>query len=422
MSAALNAYLDQEASALLSRLESVLPFSKTMPMVAASSPGHAILHAIEVHLRQQRDLQRQRITGFRQWLRSGAGKAAKPTVAQRQFTVVKLRFNAVLDQLDIFADVLTQRGEYEHGVWMSALDYAAQDALRKPGGYYELLPMICYLERGHGAAIRRARTRLPGGVTNPVSIVRVPRERMVGGGIASSLFHEVGHQGAAQLDLVNNFGEVLQAQRQAGQAWDFWIRWRSEILADFWALAQLGVTATTGLMLVVMLPRAFVFRINMDAPHPFPWMRVQISCHLGERLFPDPQWQGIRERWEAMYPLSSVNPAERQIVEGLMESLPDFAQTLLAFRPQAMGDKPLVDLFPLAARQPARLRRRFRQWQQHPPAMYSRPPGEVFAVFGQAREDGALGAANEAELLKRLFNHWALENSGIGKVDAVSKS
>ena len=422
MSAALNAYLDQEASALLSRLESVLPFSRTMPMVAASSPSQEILHTIEVHMREQCNQQRQRILGFRQWLHSPTGRVAKPTVVQRQFTVVKLRFIAVLDQLDIFADVLTQRGEYEHGVWMSALDYAAQDALRKPGGDYEPLPMICYLERGHGAAIRRARTRLPGGVANPVSIVRVPRERMVGGGIASSLFHEVGHQGAAQLDLVKNFGETLQAQRQPGQVWDFWIRWRSEILADFWALAQLGVTATAGLMLVVMLPRAFVFRISMDAPHPFPWMRVQISCHLGELLFPDPQWQRLRERWEAMYPLRSVSPPERAIVEALLKSLPEFARTLLAFKPTAMGGRRLVELFPLAARQPELLRRRFRQWQQNPPVMYNHPPGEVFAVFGQAREDGALGAANEAELLKRLFNHWALENSGIGKVDAVSKS
>ncbi len=48
-----------------------------------------------------------------------------------------------------------------------------------------------------GAAIRRARTRLPGGGDNPVAIIRVPRERMVGSGIASSLVHEVGHQAAA---------------------------------------------------------------------------------------------------------------------------------------------------------------------------------------------------------------------------------
>ena len=60
---------------------------------------------------------------------------------------------------------------------------------------------MCYLDRGHGAAIRRARARLPGGGMSPVAIIRVPRERMVGAGIASSLVHEVGHQAAALLDL-----------------------------------------------------------------------------------------------------------------------------------------------------------------------------------------------------------------------------
>lgn len=412
MTAALAAYLDQEASALQSRLQALQAFAQTMPMVQAAAPQSAALRAIEQHLQAQRVQQQQRINAFRQWLNSAAGRNAPARVLQRHFSLVKLRFNAILDQLDIFADVLTQRGEYQYGTWMAALDYAARDALAKPGDYYPTPPMLCYLERGHGAAIRRARTRLPGGASNPVSIIRVPRERMVGGGIAASLFHEVGHQGAAQLDLVREFGMVLAQQR--GTAWVYWQRWCSEILADFWALAQLGVCATNGLILVVLLPQAFVFRMQLDAPHPFPWMRVQISCYLGERLFPDPQWQQIRQRWEAMYPLNSRNPLERQQIQRLLASLPAFADVLLTFCPTRLQGKRLVELFPLAARQPHRLRRRFRQWQNQPHLLYQRPAGEVFAVLGQAREDGLLGAANEAELLKRLFAHWALQNAGIG--------
>jgi hypothetical protein len=64
--------------------------------------------------------------------------------------------------------------------------------------------VICYLARGPGAAIRRARTRLPGGAPNRVAIIRVQRERTVGHGLASSLIHEVGHQGAALLCLVES--------------------------------------------------------------------------------------------------------------------------------------------------------------------------------------------------------------------------
>ena len=103
----------------------------------------------------------------------------------------------------MFADVITQRSETETGVWLSGLDVVAGDALALPG-YYAAPPVICYLDRGIGAAIRRARTRMPGGGENPVAIVRLPRERLVGSGVASSLVHEVGHQAAALLGLVDS--------------------------------------------------------------------------------------------------------------------------------------------------------------------------------------------------------------------------
>ncbi len=64
------------------------------------------------------------------------------------------------------------------------------------------------------AAIRRARTRLPGGGKNPVAIIRIPRERMVSSGIASSLVHEVGHQGAALLGLFDSVRAALLEERR----------------------------------------------------------------------------------------------------------------------------------------------------------------------------------------------------------------
>jgi len=93
---------------------------------------------------------------------------------------LRMRFNLGLSQLDLFSDAITQRSENETGLWLSGLDVAAQDALDLPGGYFRAPPVVCYLHRGLGGAIRRARTRLPGGGENPVSIIRIPRERMVG--------------------------------------------------------------------------------------------------------------------------------------------------------------------------------------------------------------------------------------------------
>ena len=117
--------------------------------------------------------------GISAWLQPTGKRRATAAEAQRRFTILRLKFNIVLTQFDMFADVITQRSENETGVWLSGLDVVAADALALPG-YYDSPPVICYLDRDVGAAIRRARTRMPGGGENPVAIIRVPRERMVG--------------------------------------------------------------------------------------------------------------------------------------------------------------------------------------------------------------------------------------------------
>jgi len=97
---------------------------------------------------------------------------------------------------------------------------------------------------------------------------------MVGSGVASSLLHEVGHQAAALLDLVNSLRPVLQGLQRGRaserQAWQLWERWISEIEADFWSVARLGVSSTMGLKGVVSLPRPLAFRLNVDDPRPVP--------------------------------------------------------------------------------------------------------------------------------------------------------
>ena len=72
------------------------------------------------------------------------------------FSLLRLRFNAVLTQFDLFNNALTQRSEREIGVWLSGLDVVSADALRLPGDYYDAPPVICYLDRG------RRRSHSPG--------------------------------------------------------------------------------------------------------------------------------------------------------------------------------------------------------------------------------------------------------------------
>jgi hypothetical protein len=406
--------LAQEARALLTRLARVKPFALLTPMVPAAAVSPAAQTAIEQYLANGRRGLRRLVAGYLRWLYGSAGRRATPAEAQRRFTFLRLRFNAVLTQFDIFADVLSQRSEHNTGIWLSGLDVVAADALALPK-YYDAPPVICYLDRGHGAAIRRARTRLPGGGENPVAVVRVPRERMVGSGIASSLVHEVGHQGAALLDLVESLRPVMRGmQKSGGQerfAWRFWERWISEIVADFWSVARVGVASTLGLIGVVSLPRAFVFRISLDDPHPMPWLRVKLSCAIGRALYPHPQWDTLANLWESFYPLLGLDEERRQLLASLEASMPGFVAVLVNHRPKALRGASLLEALRVEDRQPARLAAYYRAWRTSPVRIHATPPALAFAVIGQARADGQVSPEEESRILANLLTYWALHNT-----------
>lgn len=404
--------LDQEARALLARLERVKPFVLNEPMLLAASLLPTAQIAIERILADGRRELKIRVEEFIRWLKN-EGRSATPEEAQRRFIFLRLRFNAVLTQLDLFNQVITQRSESENGVWLSGLDVVSADALALPE-YYEAPPVICYLDRGVGAAIRRARTRLPGGGENPVAIIRVPRERMIGSGIASSLIHEVGHQGAALLDLVVSLRSVLQSkQRESADpmVWQLWERWISEILADLWSIARVGVVSTLGLIGVVSLPRPFVFRLNLDDPHPIPWIRVKLSCVIGDTLYPHPQWRRLANLWESYYPVSELDAERKALLSRLEAAMPEFAALLANHRPASLRGRSLREVMEVEQRKPEQLAKLFQKWENAPAQMYRAPPSLVFAALGQAKADGKLNPEDESDLLAKLLSYWAMRST-----------
>jgi hypothetical protein len=404
-----------EARALLMRLGGIRPFALQETMLPAAMITPAAQVAIERFLVFGRHALKSRVHAYLRWLR-GPGRMAPPAEMQRRFTRVRLAFNNSLSQFDTFSSVITQRSEHETGVWLSGLDAVAADALSLRSVPMDRPQVICYLDRGPGAAIRRARTRLPGGGLSPVAIVRVPRERMVGHGIGSSLVHEVGHQGAALLELVPSLRPVLHQRQVAAppadrRAWHLWERWISEIVADLWSVATLGIGSTLGLMGVVSLPAWYVYRLNGDDPHPIPWIRVRLSCAVGGALYPHQQWDELARTWESLYPLSQVRPEAEATFGALLRTMPAFVATLLDHRPRKLGGRPLGDAFPTRERTPDHLARLHREWRQRPAEMRTVPPTLAFAVLGQARYRGALRAGEESRIVGNLLTFWALKST-----------
>lgn len=410
-------YLAHETRALLTRLDRIRPFALSGSMVPAANLSTGAQQAIDRHLARGRTALRAEAQALIESLHDEAEAAD----AQRRFTVLRLRFNTALTQFDLFADALAQRGDRDHGIWMAGLDTLAEDALALPGAY-AAPPVVCYLDRGVGAAIRRARTRLPGGGANPVAIVRIPRERMVGSGIASSMVHEVGHQAAALLGLVESLrAEVAPRLATCGDddPWRYWDRWTSEIVADFWSVLKLGLAGTLGLMGVLGLPRPFVYRVGTVDPHPTPWIRVLLSAAIGEALYPAPDWQRLAALWRSLYPLDGARDDDRRLLDALAQAMPEFVALLLAHRPAALRGQSLRDLATPRALACDALRGQLAQWQAAPSRMYAAHPCVACAVIGQARADAALSPEQEARWLQSLLTHWALRRSfGDGSVRA----
>lgn len=404
--------LEQEARALLTRLERVKPLAMQESMLPAAGLLPETQTAIERFLITGRWRLHSMVERFLDWLRSPGAAHSDAASAQRNFINLRLRFTGVLTHFDLFENVITQRSENETGVWLSGLDVAAADALRLRGAYYQAPPIVCYLDRGMGAAIRRSRTRLPGGGDNPVAIIKIPRERMVGSGIASSLVHEVGHQAAALLSLVESLRPVLRAkadQRPSERlTWELWERWISEIVADMWSAGRVGIASTLGLMSVVSLPRVFVFRVNTADPHPTPWIRVKLSAALGQAFYPQPGWTRLLELWESYYPREGATPQQRELLENLERTIPDLVSLLVDHRPPALRGRSIRDALDTDELQPERLRTLLGRWRRVPQEMYRTRPIVVFATIGQGRIDGRITPEEESVVIGKVLTHWAV--------------
>lgn len=405
-------FIANEAEAMLTRLKQLKPFTMTVSMVKSATVSDAAFNGVNKHLKQaKRKLQLSVIAFIRKLRHENLEGDIDPVALQHQFAMLKLRFNSILDQLDIYSDVLTQRSEQETGTWLRGLDIFAEDGLLPGKKYFEMPALMVYLDRGHGAAIRRARTRLPGGDLNPVAVIQIPRERMCGNGISASLVHEVGHQGAELLGLTL---ALKMATHETGarktknkKAWIYFERWVSEIVADFWAIAQLGIGATQGLMGVVSLPAYFQFRLDLNDPHPAPYVRVMLSCRTGEMLFPDPQWQRLERLWNSFYPTEKLPEHKRQDLRELMEEMPEFIRLMINLRLKALNNQRLVEIFPVAERQPHLLREYYREIKKNRSILKHIPPTLLFAVVGQAKADFKLCAKSESRLIQNQLTNWA---------------
>ena len=103
---------------------------------------------------------------------------------------------------------------------------------------------------------------------------------------------------------------------------------------------------------VVSLPRVFVFRMNVNDPHPIPWICVKLSAAIGEALYPHPQWRRVSATWDAFYPLAGLTPDALSLIEQLLATMPSLVALLINHRPRSLRGRSLQEVMNTAERHP----------------------------------------------------------------------
>lgn len=408
--AQIRSFYIRETESLLNRLDFIEPFSLTMSMVNAARISKDAEKKIDTLIRENAGGLKKLAAGFITKIKTTPSLSVEEM--QRSLVTLKLRFNSDLDQIDIFSDAVSQRGEFKTGVLMAGLDRLAKDCLMLDGVKYDIPPMVCYLERGLGAAIRRVMTNLPGGKKNPVAVIQVPRERIPCCSVASSLAHETGHQGSALLGLTETFRkEILRVADSSRNRmpWQLFSSWVSEILADFWSVAKLGVGSALSLIGVLSLPYYFVFKYVPGDPHPFPYVRVKICCMLGQALFPDRQWQELLDLWNRQYPVSKMNPDSRAVIASIESEMPMLVSLLINYKPLVFNGRKMSQVFQTDLKNPGILRELYNDIICSRRSLITLNPVLVFATLGQAKMDKKLISEKEGSVINKLLTYWAKE-------------
>ena len=266
------AMLTHEARALLARLALIKPFALQEPMLPAAAllpdalgrdrplPGRGPARAAPADPRLPR------------LAAAPHGERATDEEAQRRFAILRLKFNVALIQFDTVRrrHHATQR-ERDRRVAVRPRRGRRRRAgaarlLRGAAGH--LLPRPRHRRRDPARAHAHAGRRREPGRDHPRAarahgrhrhrVVAGARGRAPGGGAARPRRIRCGRRCA----------RLQRGAAPAPLAWQLWERWISEIVADFWSVARVGIAATLGLMAVVSLPRAFVFRLNIERSAP----------------------------------------------------------------------------------------------------------------------------------------------------------
>jgi hypothetical protein len=378
-------FLLRETSELLGKLQAAPP-----PL---SAPVHASDHRLcRIVERVEQNLEQRRLALLGQVLELRSGAAANCD-AKQALNGLRKRFDEYLSRRDGYADALQQRVVPELGGWLAGMDALALDALPSPHA------LLTSVDRGARARITQL-YGLDGSLE--ASLVVIPRERLPSPFLAASLLHEVGHAVAAELDLVPALRRGLESAPLRHRK--IFAGWLSEITPDLWALLHLGPLSTAALMHVVSYPHEDVWKLDLDDPHPTPWLRALLSAQLGHAIWPNPWFARLAREWTHTFPLATAAGASKRTVSELQLELPQLARRLVA--------QPIPRWRGLTMRQFVADRQRgfWRVDANSSTPLRAMAPTLAVATLGQRWLGGREGSAVPHDIMRSLLRTWGGRN------------
>ncbi len=269
-------------------------------------------------------------------------------LAQVRDRVLGLRHSYVMVEtvVDFYGDAVNSRTNPALGAVLGGLDTLACDSMEvilRPLGI-EVPPALVYVDKGMGAAILRAGVRLwgPGG-PSPVAAIKLTRHNL---GHPTALFHETGHQVAAQTGWVPQLAAALRhsVAPHSSTLAELWAGWASEIAADVHAFALAGWSPVPALAHVVDGPTPAVHRIRLGDPHPPAWLRVMLNAELCRAAYGAGPWDDLARTWAERHHPRHLESAGARVAAASVAVLPALAEACLTQPYPAFGGRPITAL------------------------------------------------------------------------------
>jgi hypothetical protein len=260
--------------------------------------------------------------------------------------VFREKYMRVETLIDFYGDAINSRTNPELGAKLRAFDYVAgmsmQRALRPMGRATP--PVLTYLDKGLGASILRAGLRLwDGGTLSPVAAIKITFHNQ---DRPTAIVHETGHQVAALL----GWNEELTAAIAKGLVQEgeevarIWSSWATEVAADAYCFANVGLAAVAALSDVIGGSPAQVFAYNPGGVHPISYLRVLLGYAMARRFFGRGIWDDLENAWRTRYALQLAPLSLAPILVALERAVPKVVEISLLSPMRAFGGRTLAQL------------------------------------------------------------------------------